>query len=84
MRILILDLLAERIEFGHGGNIEMIKPFTDFNSEIEVFLVTPQYETYTQFERLELKKIKKGNVPNWDDDVEFKSEFSDVIDGTLV
>ena len=84
MRILILDLLAERIEFGHGGNIEMIKPFTDFNSEIEVFLVTPQYETDTQFERLELKKIKKGNVPNWDDDVEFKSEFSDVIGGTLV
>ncbi|MED5485025.1 MAG: type 1 glutamine amidotransferase, partial [Candidatus Thermoplasmatota archaeon] len=76
--------MAERIEFGHGGNIEMIKPFTDFNSEIEVFLVTPQYEIYTQFERLELKKIKKENVPNWDDDVEFKSEFSDLIDGTLV
>tara|TARA_B100000287_G_scaffold130204_1_gene122302 strand:- start:9668 stop:10555 length:888 start_codon:yes stop_codon:yes gene_type:complete len=84
MRILILDLLAERIEFGHGGNIEMIKPFTDSNSEIEVFLVTPQYEIYTQFERLELKQIKKENVPNWDDDVEFKSEFSDLIDGTLV
>ncbi|MEE3134432.1 MAG: gamma-glutamyl-gamma-aminobutyrate hydrolase family protein, partial [Candidatus Thermoplasmatota archaeon] len=76
--------MAERIEFGHGGNIEMIKPFTDFNSEIEVFLVTPQYEIYTQFERLELKQIKKENVPNWDDDVEFKSEFSDLIDGTLV
>ena len=43
MRILILDLLAERIEFGHGGNIEMIKPFTNSNSEIEVFLVTPQF-----------------------------------------
>ena len=62
----------------------MIKPFTDSNSEIEVFLVTPQYEIHTQFERLELKQIKKENVPNWDDDVEFKSEFSDLIDGTLV
>lgn len=84
MRILILDLLAERIEFGHGGNIEMIKPFTNSNSEIEVFLVTPQFEKYTEFERLGFEKIKKENVPEWDDDVVFKSEFSEVIEGTVV
>ena len=84
MRILILDLLAERSEFGHGGNIEMIKPFTKIHSEIEVFLITPQYESYSEIEQLELLEINKEKVPMWDDATEFKSQFSEIIEGVLV
>ena len=86
MRILILDLLAERSEFGHGGNIEMIKPFTRYHSEIEVLLVTPQYEDYSKSKvnRLELLQIDKENVPFWNEETEFTSTSSEIIDETLV
>jgi len=84
MRILILDLLAERSEFGHGGNIEMVKPFAKLYSEIEVYLITPQYEEFSEKEQLELIQIKEKNVPLWDDDVEFKSTKTENIDGALV
>ena len=61
MRILILDLLAERSEFGHGGNIEMVKPFTKLNSNLEVLLITPQYEDLVLLK--EKQKMSKVSGP---------------------
>jgi len=84
MRILIFDLLAERSEFGHGGNVEMIKPFTKSYSEIEVFLITPQYEEFSEIEQLKLIQIDKRNVPLWDETIEFKSTHSELIGETIV
>ena len=86
MRILILDLLAERSEFGHGGNIEMIKPFTNDNSEVEVFLITPQYEDYSEsaVNRSDFLQINKEDLPSWNEETEFKSTFTEVVGETLV
>ena len=86
MRILVLDLLAERSEFGHGGNIEMVKPFTEFNSELEVFLITPQYEDLLKLKKnqLELIQIVQENVPYWDDETVFNSIVYENIDNSIV
>jgi len=86
MRILVLDLLAERSEFGHGGNIEMVKPFTEFHSELEVFLITPQYEDLLKLKniQLELIQIDQGNVPYWDDETVFNSIVYENIDNSIV
>jgi len=35
IRILLLDLLVARAEFGHGGNQEVIRPFLK-NADVEV------------------------------------------------
>ena len=45
LRILILDLLVERAAFGHGGNQEIVLPFTK-NGPVEIFLVTPQMQSF--------------------------------------
>ena len=86
MRILILDLLAERSEFGHGGNIEMVKPFTKLNSNVEVLLITPQYEDLILLKenQLELIYIEKDKVPFWDDEVVFESKISENIGDCIV
>jgi GMP synthase-like glutamine amidotransferase len=44
-RLLLLDLLVERSEFGHGGNLEVIRPFVDALGRVEVWLLTPQFQT---------------------------------------
>ena len=43
MRVLLIDLLVERAEFGHGGNQEVIRPMAKI-SNVEVLLVTPQMQ----------------------------------------
>ena len=45
IRILLLDLLVERAEFGHGGNQEVIRPFLK-NVDVEVLLLTPQMQSF--------------------------------------
>ena len=86
MRVLIIDLLAERLEFGHGGNIEMIKPFIKYFSEIEVLLVTPQYENFSllQESQLELIEIEKEDVPYWDNEVKFHTTITETMDDSTI
>ena len=86
MRILVLDLLAERSEFGHGGNIEMVKPFTEFHTNIEVLLVTPQFEDLAKSNKtqLELIQIEQKEVPFWDNEGVFKSVSSEKINDSRV
>ena len=45
LRVLLIDLLVERAEFGHGGNQEVIKPLAAL-SDVEVLLVTPQMQSF--------------------------------------
>ena len=45
LRVLMIDLLVERAEFGHGGNQEVIKPLAAL-SNVEVLLVTPQMQSF--------------------------------------
>ena len=43
-RVILIDLLVERSEFGHGGNQEVIQPIAEMG-EVEVLLVTPQMQS---------------------------------------
>ena len=66
-RILLLDLLVERPEFGHGGNQEVVRPFLH-SSEIEVLLVTPQMQSFESGDKTDLNcdiTLKLEDVPNW-------------------
>ncbi len=74
-RILILDLLAERAEFGHGGNQEVVRPFLK-SSDVEVLLITPQMQSPIHNKKLNSNPditLTKEDVPNWDDEFPFWS-----------
>ena len=43
-RVMLLDLLVERSQFGHGGNQEMVRPLAEAGS-VEVLLLTPQMQS---------------------------------------
>jgi len=45
--VVILDLLVERSEFGHGGNLEVLRPFVDIRGGAEALLLTPQCQSET-------------------------------------
>lgn len=73
MRVLLLDLLVERSEFGHGGNQEIILPLSDFG-DVEVFLLTPQMQTIESGKCAAndgLYFISREDVPKWDEGYEF-------------
>ena len=73
IRILLLDLLVERAEFGHGGNQEVIRPFLK-NVDVEVLLLTPQmqsFESGNKTERTSQIPLKIEDVPNWDNEYPF-------------
>jgi GMP synthase (glutamine-hydrolysing) len=42
-RVLILDLLIERKAFGHYGNLEILRPFSE-KGDVECWLLTPQMQ----------------------------------------
>jgi|TARA_B100000131_G_scaffold19481_2_gene19189 GMP synthase-like glutamine amidotransferase len=72
-RILLLDLLVERSEFGHGGNQEVISPIAE-NGSVEVFLLTPQMQSEESGSRAQEQGIAPltiEDVPHWDDDFPF-------------
>ena len=72
-RVLLLDLLVERSEFGHGGNQEVIQPIAR-EGDVDIFLLTP----HMQSEESGIKANEEGlyfigekDVPNWDHDYPF-------------
>lgn len=77
LRVALLDLLVERAEFGHGGNMEILFPLAERFSTLEVLLLTPQFQSddislrATQQVNSELIKLVKADVPTWDDDFPF-------------
>ena len=67
-RVIIIDLLVERSEFGHGGNQEVIQPIAEAGA-VEVLLVTPQMQSEEAGLRAQkegLVDISEDDVPNWD------------------
>ena len=73
MRVLLLDLLVERSEFGHGGNQEVIQPLAK-EGDVDIFLLTP----HMQSKESGIKANEEGlyfmgekDVPNWDHDYPF-------------
>ncbi len=76
LRVLLIDLLVERAEFGHGGNQEVIKPLAAL-SDVEVLLVTPQMQSFDAGEKIQRDseiKLMEEDVPHWDYEYEFWSE----------
>ena len=73
IRVLMLDLLVERAAFGHGGNQEVILPFTK-NGPVEIFLVTPQMQSFDSGLKTNSNSIiqlTQEDVPHWDHEYEF-------------
>ncbi|MEL0310570.1 MAG: type 1 glutamine amidotransferase [Candidatus Poseidoniales archaeon] len=86
MRVLLIDLLVERAEFGHGGNQEVIRPMAKI-SNVEVLLVTPQMQSFEAGEKVRDKphmKLEEIDVPNWDYDYDFWSESKVELEGRKI
>jgi|GEM_PF-77784 len=90
LRVLILDLLVERAEFGHGGNLEVLRPLVAKGGEIECLLLTPQVQSSEVGERA-AKKATEGmillseeDVPDWDDDFPFWTACREQLDDGMV
>tara|TARA_B100001996_G_scaffold33031_1_gene24866 strand:+ start:3970 stop:4935 length:966 start_codon:yes stop_codon:yes gene_type:complete len=68
IRVILIDLLVERSEFGHGGNQEVIQPIAK-RGPVEVLLVTPQMQSEEAGVRAQeegLVGISESDVPDWD------------------
>ncbi len=86
MRVLLIDLLVERAEFGHGGNQEVIRPMARM-SNVEVLLVTPQMQSFKAGEKVRDNphmKLEEIDVPNWDYDYDFWSESKVELEGRTI
>ena len=86
IRVVILDLLDERSEFGHGGNQEIFAPIAEFGS-VEVLLLTPQMQSPEAGERAQKEgvvRVAEADVPHWDYDFPFWDELTMEISGNSV
>ena len=85
-RVMILDLLVERSEFGHGGNQEMIRPLAEAGS-VDVLLLTPQMQSQEVGDRAQVEGeiiLTDDDVPHWDDEYGFWQECIVDISGNPV
>tara|TARA_Y100000746_G_scaffold47432_1_gene36559 strand:- start:1043 stop:2008 length:966 start_codon:yes stop_codon:yes gene_type:complete len=86
IRVILIDLLVERSEFGHGGNQEVIQPIAE-RGTVEVLLVTPQMQSVEAGLRAQkegLVGIYENDVPNWDYEYPFWEECSMDMHGNEV
>ena len=77
-RVILIDLLVERSEFGHGGNQEVIQPIAE-KSAVEVLLVTPQMQSEEAGLRAQEEGqvgITENDVPDWNYEYPFWEECS--------
>ena len=75
-RVMLLDLLGERSQFGHGGNQEMVRPLAEAGS-VEVLLLTPQMQSQEVGDRAQKEGevvLSDDDVPHWDDEYGFWQE----------
>jgi GMP synthase-like glutamine amidotransferase len=85
-RVMLLDVLVERSEFGHGGNQEMIRPLA-YSGSVEVLLLTPQMQSHEAGQRAQSEGevlLTEDDVPHWDDDFGFWQEYTLEIGGNPV
>ena len=83
-RVILIDLLVERSEFGHGGNQEVIQPIAE-RSAVEVLLVTPQMQSEEAGSRAQeegIVRISENEVPTWDYEYPFWEECSMAVSYT--
>ncbi len=84
-RVLVLDLLVERSEFGHGGNQEVVSPIAR-HGDVEVLLVTPQMQSADSGRRAAREGIvflTESDVPHWDHDYGFWEKCEVSMNGNL-
>jgi GMP synthase-like glutamine amidotransferase len=82
-RVLIIDLLVERAEFGHGGNQEVIRPMAAL-SDVEVLLITPQMQSFEAGSKIQSNadvQLEEIDVPNWDNEYEFWGQTDVELEG---
>ncbi|MDP6098642.1 MAG: gamma-glutamyl-gamma-aminobutyrate hydrolase family protein [Candidatus Thalassarchaeaceae archaeon] len=89
LRVALLDLLVERAEFGHGGNMEVLSPLANLASSLEVWLLTPQFQSDSVGLRASSDNnpilLETEDLPTWDDAFSFVSESSATeIDGDII
>jgi len=85
-RVILIDLLVERSEFGHGGNQEVIQPIAE-RSAVEILLVTPQMQSEEIGVRAQdegLVELSEDDVPNWDYEYPFWRDCSMEMSGNEV
>ena len=85
-RVILVDLLVERSEFGHGGNQEVIHPISE-GGEVEVLLLTPQMQSDEVGIRAQnegLIRLTEEDVPHWDYEFPFWNECEVVQNGNSV
>tara|TARA_B100000945_G_scaffold311488_1_gene304744 strand:+ start:484 stop:1389 length:906 start_codon:yes stop_codon:yes gene_type:complete len=86
LRIIILDLLVERSEFGHGGNQEIVAPLAE-KMELEVLLLTPHMQSQEVGEKSQdrgLVQLTETDVPKWDYEFPFWEEAELEMSGNHV
>jgi len=94
LRVALLDLLVELSEFGHGGNVEILSPLAERFSNLDVLLLTPQFQSSDigvrakQYSDSELIQLVKEDVPTWDEGFPFvgfptDSELQQVCSGEI-
>ena len=86
LRVIIMDLLVERSEFGHGGNQEVIAPMAE-SGEVEVLLVTPQMqseEVGNKAQKEGLVTLTRDDVPHWNNEFPFWERCEMEIFGNMV
>tara|TARA_Y100000294_G_scaffold163700_1_gene169812 strand:+ start:137 stop:1075 length:939 start_codon:yes stop_codon:yes gene_type:complete len=89
LRVVLLDLLVERAEFGHGGNMEVLSPLASRVSSLEVWLLTPQFQSESVGMRACSHNnpllLEEEDLPTWDTNFAFVSESSPIeIDGDVI
>lgn len=88
LRVALLDLLAERAEFGHGGNMEVIAPLVAKVGMVEVFLLTPQFQSHVSAQKALISwtplVLTADDVPTWDDDFPFVADRTVSVEGVDV
>ena len=85
-RVLMIDLLVERAEFGHGGNQEVIRPMAAL-SDIEVLLITPQMQSFEAGSKIQSNadvQLEEIDVPNWDNEYEFWGQTEVELEGRKI
>jgi GMP synthase (glutamine-hydrolysing) len=85
LRVALLDLLVERAEFGHGGNMEVIAPLVAKYGRVEVFLLTPQFQSHVSAQKALISwtplVLTADDVPTWDDDFPFVADRTVSVEG---
>ncbi|MDB3855281.1 type 1 glutamine amidotransferase [Euryarchaeota archaeon] len=85
-RVLMIDLLVERAEFGHGGNQEVIRPMAAL-SDVEVLLITPQMQSFEAGSKIKSNadvQLEEIDVPNWDNEYDFWGQNEVELEGRKI